>query len=92
MACINCLSGSWNPILSHLKVTIIKAKLIPDSAALRRLDAAQKAPDDVFTISFDSVRVTGVSLANFIHKKDISLDTIFVNAPFITNSSYQPSV
>ncbi len=75
--------GQLEPDVVASKVTIINAKLIPDTAALRRLDALQKAPDDVFTISFDSLRITGASLDNFIHKKDISLDTIFINKPFI---------
>ncbi len=75
--------GQLQPDVIASKVTIVKATLIPDSAALRRLDDAQKAPDDVFTVSFDSVRITGASLANFIHKKDVSIDTIFINAPSI---------
>src|SRR4051812_8305964 len=36
------------PDITSSQVDIIKAKLVPDSAALHKLDAAQKAPDDVF--------------------------------------------
>src|SRR5947208_1387448 len=49
------------PDISSSQVTIMKVKIVPDSAVLQKLDALQKAPDDVFTISFDSLHITGVN-------------------------------
>jgi hypothetical protein len=71
------------PDLTSSQVDIIKAKIVPDSAALQKLDALQKAPDDVFTISFDSLHITGVNVTDFIHTKNVSVDTILVSTPFI---------
>jgi hypothetical protein len=71
------------PDITSSQVDIIKAKLVPDSAVLQKLDAAQKAPDDVFTISFDSLHITGVGIIDLLRKKRISIDTIFAYSPFI---------
>ena len=60
---------------------IINASLIPDSAALAALNLAKKAPDDVFKMAFDTLHITGISLLDFLHKKDISLDTIYIRHP-----------
>ena len=60
---------------------IINASLTPDSAALAALNMAKKAPDDVFKIAFDTLHIKGISLADFLHKKDISLDTIYIRHP-----------
>ncbi len=71
------------PDITSATVDIIKATLVPDSAALLKLDKEKKAPDDVFTISFDSIHVTGLTLSDFLHKKEISLDTVFIASPAI---------
>ena len=62
---------------------MINATLIPDSAVLAKLNLAKKAPDDVFKIAFDTLHITGISLLNFLHKKNISLDTIYIRHPVV---------
>src|SRR4051812_24371266 len=71
------------PDITSSQVDIIRAKLIPDSAVLQKLDAAQKAPDDVFTVSFDTLHITGVGIIDLLRKKRISIDTILASSPFI---------
>ena len=68
---------------------IINASLIPDSAALAALNIAKKAPDEVFKVAFDTLHITGISLLDFLHKKDISLDTIYLRHP-VAQIYYDP--
>ncbi len=62
---------------------MINVTLIPDSAVLAKLNLAKKAPDDVFKIAFDTLHVKGISLLDFLHKKNISLDTIYIRHPVV---------
>src|SRR4051812_8594711 len=71
------------PDITSSQVDIIKAKIIPDSAALQKLDTLQKAPDDVFTISLATLHITGVNISDFLHSKEINVDSIFVASPLI---------
>ena len=71
------------PHITSAEVDIIKVTLIPDSVALLKLDSEHKAPDDVFSLSFDSIHITGLTLTDFLNKKDISLDTVFISSPAI---------
>ncbi|MBE7174416.1 MAG: hypothetical protein INR73_27845 [Williamsia sp.] len=72
------------PDILASQVQAFHISLIPDSAVLLTLDRAKKAPDDVFTLSFDTLRITGINAIDFLHKKDIRLDTIFLSSPRIT--------
>ena len=62
---------------------MINVTLTPDPAVLAKLSFAKKAPDDVFKIAFDTLHITGISLLNFLHKKNMSLDTIYIRHPVI---------
>ncbi len=79
----NLSIGKINAELSSSAFDVMNASLVPDSAALAALNAAKKAPDDVFKISFDTLHITGISLADFLHKKDITLDTIYIRHPVV---------
>jgi hypothetical protein len=72
-----------NPAVMASEFDIINATLTPDSAALAALNVAKKAPDDVFKLSFDTLHITGISLLDFLHKKNISLDTIYIRHPVV---------
>ncbi len=72
-----------DPDIAAAECDIINASLTPDSAALDTLNLAKKAPDDVFRITFDTLHITGISLSDFLHKKDISLDTIYIRHPIV---------
>ena len=71
------------PDITSSQLDIIKAKLVPDSAALQKLDEQQKAPDDVFSVSFDTLHISGIGIANLLHNKQINVDTIFVSSSLI---------
>ena len=70
-------------------VDIINAKLTPDSLALKHLDSLQQAPDDVYTISVDTLHITGINIDDLLHTSDIRLDSITVSKPVIT-CDHQP--
>lgn len=65
------------------RITLIKAALIPDTAALKKLDDARKAPDDVFKVSFDSLHIDGIGIQDILSKKNIDIKAIFLNNPVI---------
>jgi hypothetical protein len=71
------------PDVLQSQIDVFNATLVPDTAALQRLDKELKAPDDVFKISFSSVHITGLSVLDFLHKDKINLDTIFITAPIV---------
>ncbi len=72
-----------NPDIAASEFEIINATLVPDSAALAILNFEKKAPDDVFKIALDTLHITGISVSDFLHKKDIRLDTIFIKNPVV---------
>lgn len=72
-----------NPDIAASEFEIINATLVPDSAALAILNFEKKAPDDVFKIALDTLHITGISVSDFLHKKDIRLDTIFIKHPVV---------
>ncbi len=65
------------------KIDVFNATLVPDTAALQRLDKELNAPDDIFQISFTSLHITGLSVLDFLHSDKIELDTVFIAAPVI---------
>ncbi len=72
-----------NADVTALQFDMINATLIPDSAVLVKLNLAKKAPDDVFKMAFDTLHITGISLLDFLHKKDITIDTIYIRHPAV---------
>ncbi len=72
-----------NPDVLTSTVDLFHVTLTPDSSALAKLIAMQKGPDDVFKLSFDTLHINGISLNDFLSKKNISLDTILLNKPTI---------
>ena len=61
-------------------VHFLEPKLTPDLSKLPLLEEQRKAPDDVFTISLNSLTVEGIGLKDFTSKKDIDLDALeFIN-------------
>src|SRR5690348_11606898 len=69
------------PDVSQASLDVFGAKLTPDSAALKKLDSAQKAPDDIYNISFHALHINGITIDDFIHSDHISLDSISVKDP-----------
>lgn len=64
-------------------VTVMNARLIPDSSLLQKLDTLQKAPDDVYNISLQSLEIRGITPLDLLDKKHISLQAVYITQPVI---------
>lgn len=65
------------------EVVLTRVTLVPDTAALEELDRKKRAPDDVFKISFDTLRITRINLDDVITRKTIDFDTVRLTNPVI---------
>ena len=70
-------------------VDVYGAKLTPNAQALKLLDSIKKAPDDVFTVTLDSLHISGINIDDLLHTSDIKLDSIVISKPVIT-CDHQP--
>ncbi len=77
------------PDILSSTVSVFDAKLIPNAQALKLLDSLKKAPDDIFTISLDSLHITGINVDDLLHTSDIQLDSIVISKPVIV-CDHQP--
>jgi len=77
------------PNILSSTVDIFGAKLIPNTQALKLLDSLKKAPDDIFTISLDSLHITGINVDDLLHTSNIQLDSIVISKPVIV-CDHQP--
>jgi len=77
------------PDILSSTVDVFGAKLTPNAQALRLLDSLKKAPDNIFTLSLDSLHITGINVDDFLHTSDIQLDSIVISKPVIV-CDYQP--
>ncbi|MEP6617220.1 MAG: hypothetical protein ABJA57_11600 [Ginsengibacter sp.] len=59
------------------------ASIIPDSQAIRKLDSAQKLPDDLFKISFSKLHITGLVINDFLSTDHLSLNQVSITDPVI---------
>lgn len=67
----------------HSKLTVVNARLVPDSAVAARMEAMGTRPENIFSIKLDTLAVAGIDLSDFSKKKKIDLDTLYINAPSI---------
>lgn len=67
----------------HSKLTVVNARLVPDTALAARLEAAGKRPEDIFSIQLDTLAVAGIDLNDLTRNKKIDLDTLYINEPKI---------
>ncbi len=58
--------------------------VLPDSNIIRLMREQKMLPDDVFSITFESLRITGIGLSDLVNRRDISLQSIVCNKPQIT--------
>ena len=65
-------------------VLFLQPKLTPDFSKLPQLDKEKRAPDDVFTISLNSLKIKGLGLKDILSIKSIDLDTLEFIKPLIT--------
>lgn len=65
------------------ELDIYNASLTPDSAALKKLDSAQKAPDDIFKISLKELHIDGITINDILNTDKIEFDSVFIKEPVI---------
>ena len=58
--------------------------VLPDSNIIRLMREQKRLPDDIFSITFESLRITGIGLADLVNRRDISLQSIVCVGPQIT--------
>lgn len=64
-------------------VTVVNARLIPDSAYLQKLEQQQRAPDDIFSVSLKALEINGISPLDLLDKKHINLQNLYLREPVI---------
>lgn len=78
--------------LLQSRVRLIKVQLNHDNNVLLALDSLKKAPEDVFTASFDTLKIEGVNLDDVLTRKTIDFREIRIMGPTIkvyhTNHPY----
>lgn len=82
--------GLYNLSLEGLKIDMLQSKvfvsgarLVPDTAALKRLENLQKAPDDVFKISLHALQLNNINIKDILFDKTIDLGSLSINSPTI---------
>jgi len=71
------------PDLLSSKLDVIDGVIAVDTAAMERLDAAKKLPDDVFHINFHSLHIDGIGINDLLDKKDIDIKGAYLDDPVI---------
>ncbi|HWB26885.1 MAG TPA: hypothetical protein VG738_15485 [Chitinophagaceae bacterium] len=65
------------------RLTVVNARLLPDSTVITKMKAAGTLPPNIFKVSLDTLLVTGIDLNDFISNKKIDLDTLYINQPYV---------
>ena len=69
------------PDIANASVDLVGVNITVDSTVLTQLDKLKQAPDDVFHIAFDKLRIEGLGLAELVNRKQIDLEKISVSYP-----------
>jgi hypothetical protein len=72
-----------DPHLRSSSVTITRASIIPDTAAIKKLDGLKKLPDDIFKASFAALQVEGITITDLLSTDKLSLSRISISKPVI---------
>ncbi|HTM93952.1 MAG TPA: hypothetical protein VL095_16135, partial [Flavisolibacter sp.] len=82
--------GLYNLFIHELKpdilkstVSISKASLVPDTAALKQLEQSKRLPDEIFRIKTDSIWIDGLGIKDILSKDVIDVKTIHIHRPTI---------
>ncbi|HTM91014.1 MAG TPA: hypothetical protein VL095_01245, partial [Flavisolibacter sp.] len=82
--------GLYNLFIHELKpdilkstVSISKASLVPDTAALKQLEQSKQLPDAIFRIKTDSIWIDGLGIKDILSKDVIDVKTIHIHRPTI---------
>jgi len=72
-----------DPDLLSSKLDVIDGVIAVDTAAMQRLDASKRLPDDVFHINFHSLHIDGIGINDLMNKKNIDIKAAFLDDPVI---------
>jgi len=72
-----------DPDLLSSKLDVIDGAISVDTAAMQRLDASKKLPDDIFHINFHSLHIDGIGINDLLSKKNIDIKGAFLDDPVI---------
>jgi len=65
------------------RIGLVNASLQVDSSVLTNMDSAERAPDDIFRISLDSLYIDGLDPADLLDTKSIRLKVLSLENPTI---------
>src|SRR5436190_10431359 len=60
-----------DPDLLSSKLDVIDGVITVDTAAMKRLDASGKLPDDIFHINFHLLHIEGIGITDMLNKKKV---------------------
>lgn len=82
--------GLYNISIDSMEVDLIQSRvllrdvqLIHDNKVLAALDSSKQAPDDVFKVVFDTLKIDGINLDDILTLKTIDLKEILITEPTI---------
>ncbi len=65
------------------RITLINARLRPDTSVYARLEKLRLAPNDIFDVTISHLAIDDVVAADLIRNKFINLNSLFINNPVI---------
>ena len=72
-----------DPDLLSSKIDVIDGVIAVDNAAMQRLDASKKLPDDIFHINFHLLHIDGIGINDMLDKKNIDIKGASLDDPVI---------
>ncbi|MFL5787713.1 MAG: hypothetical protein ACJ748_06650 [Flavisolibacter sp.] len=74
---------SVDPDILQSTVELKNITLTADSTVLKSQNNKKEAPDDIFRIKLDSLKITGININDFIKKDQIDIKTINLKGPLV---------
>src|SRR5690606_2118361 len=75
--------GSLEIDLIDSRISLVNARLLPDSVTLLKFERENRAPNDVIILSVDKLNIEGVAPAAFMQSRVLDLDTLIITNPKI---------
>ena len=72
-----------DPDLLSSKLDIVDGIITVDTAAMHRLDASEKLPDDIFHINFHLLHIDGIGITDMLNKKKVDIKGANLDEPVI---------
>jgi hypothetical protein len=75
--------GSLEVDLIGSRISLVNARLLPDSTTLLQMERENRAPNDVIFLSVDRMNIEGAAPAAFMQSRMLELDTLIITNPKI---------